>query len=543
MKRSRQRILALASVLLFLMGFAPTIAAADDPTFNVSVSSALPGREVVISQGDPCPAPPPMSSMYVAVSFTDANNVTTWVDQAWPTGGSGWGVPGEWDFTRSFYIPLTAAQGVGSFQAYCLIPGQPGHALDYAPQSLTVSGAPAELELSKEKVQRGETVHIEADVSCPVANSYVGGSVSISSPFVYVPFSTTANSAGEWSVDVTIPHTFSDPMGGPAIELPLDTYTVRAECVNSGPQQGAGLRYAENSLLVYVAYVGLGDSYSAGLGAYNYDGSSGSCYRSYDSYVQFVADDQNLGTPLFKACSGAVTDDFYNQNPSTGEPPQQMWLTDGVQKITLTVGGNDAGFADVLDRCAQSPQNSNGYGCSTDPTLIAELQDRFDALAGFGSATTPQGRPIASIEQLLRSIHASAEDAQIFIADYPRLFGDDIANYTTNANAPGGASCGITAGVGATVSFDDAKWLNQKADQLSDIIYDAVEAVQADGIEAYFVSSALFTGHGLYDAFDEWITPVVLDASNNPLPESLHPRAIGYSFGYGEAFVAIMNQH
>src|ERR1700754_1011327 len=87
------------------------------------------------------------------------------------------------------------------------------------------------------------------------------------------------------------------------------------------------------------AYVALGDSYSSGNGAGNYISSSGDCHRSNSAYPALWASANSPSSFTFAACSGAVTTDVINSqlgslNASTG-------------LVTLTIGGNDAGFADA----------------------------------------------------------------------------------------------------------------------------------------------------------------------------------------------------
>src|SRR5436190_8715465 len=90
-----------------------------------------------------------------------------------------------------------------------------------------------------------------------------------------------------------------------------------------------------------TVYAAVGDSYSSGVGAGSY-GSSGSCYRSSKAYAQLWTN-AHAGTSLsFLACSGARTGDVINQANS---------IPAGTTLVTVTVGGNDAGFTDVITTC------------------------------------------------------------------------------------------------------------------------------------------------------------------------------------------------
>src|SRR5262245_24578488 len=85
-----------------------------------------------------------------------------------------------------------------------------------------------------------------------------------------------------------------------------------------------------------VNYVALGDSYSAGVGAGSYESDSGSCRRSDNAYPKLWANNRSPVSFKFVACSGARTDNVLNSQLSA--------LTPDTTLVTITVGGNDAGF-------------------------------------------------------------------------------------------------------------------------------------------------------------------------------------------------------
>ena len=96
-------------------------------------------------------------------------------------------------------------------------------------------------------------------------------------------------------------------------------------------------------------YVALGDSYSSGEGTGNYlpgtDDPSlfDTCHRSPHAYGPLLDTERRLGSIVFAACSGAVTDDMYVANLSNpNEPPQFSRLSSSTKIVTLTIGGNDA---------------------------------------------------------------------------------------------------------------------------------------------------------------------------------------------------------
>ena len=69
----------------------------------------------------------------------------------------------------------------------------------------------------------------------------------------------------------------------------------------------AVLAPAQASAQSAVAYVALGDSYSSGVGAGSYIGSSGSCDRSTNSYPALWDAANQPASYVSEACSGATT--------------------------------------------------------------------------------------------------------------------------------------------------------------------------------------------------------------------------------------------
>ena len=261
-------------------------------------------------------------------------------------------------------------------------------------------------------------------------------------------------------------------------------------------------------------YVALGDSYSAGYGNPAYPGDL--CSRSPKAYgPQLRAAVPTLGVLSFIACSGAVTDDFESVAPPAKHPkppkppanlPQAVALghTPNVLSVTMTVGGNDVGFAAIAKNCILTGN------CRNDKQLVSDINGRLVKLAtGLGTDKTPDGRPIVALTKLLQDVHAKAPLARIFVGGYPRLFGTTTATYHSRN---GHYYCPV---VGAyRVTYEDAQWLNKLADRTNRVLSDAVSKA---GVPAQFVSvRKAFTYHGLCDASTPWLFPL-----------TVHPTSIG----------------
>jgi lysophospholipase L1-like esterase len=92
-------------------------------------------------------------------------------------------------------------------------------------------------------------------------------------------------------------------------------------------------------------YAALGDSYSSGVGTASYTLDS-ACKRSVYAYP-YLYMQKHPGTSLsFVACSGAKTSDLLANQIGA--------VTSATTLVTMTIGGNDIGFASLIYRCTRS---------------------------------------------------------------------------------------------------------------------------------------------------------------------------------------------
>jgi lysophospholipase L1-like esterase len=139
------------------------------------------------------------------------------------------------------------------------------------------------------------------------------------------------------------------------------------------------------------AYVALGDSYSSGVGAERYTASSGACLRSPQAYAH------QLGRRVssFRACGGATTGDVLRG--------QLVAFPRDTRLVTITIGGNDAGFADVLTTCLfGEPADCDRRVARAEQIVRADLPRR--------------------LRRVYEAIRDRAPRATVVVAGYPRLF-------------------------------------------------------------------------------------------------------------------------
>jgi hypothetical protein len=295
-------------------------------------------------------------------------------------------------------------------------------------------------------------------------------------------------------------------------------------------------------------------SYSSGEGNPPYEAGTADeqtpdlCHRSNAAYGPLLDHALNLGPLIFKACSGAVTNDLLHENAVyPTEPAQLSWLGPQTKTVTLTIGGDDAGFAWVLEHCVAAPPLSPGnLRCSTNKQLAEETQARLNALKGGSYATTPPplSQPIHSILGVIQAIHSAAHSAHIYVGLYPLLFGERRTKYAKPIlDLRKTLACEV--GLNLWVSYKDAMWLNRLGKQLNKAIGGPVTKTQRAGIVVTPVTPSGFAGHGFCDERELWFYPITLEVRNielggeiTPTSGGFHPTEIGQELGYEAAFAA-----
>jgi hypothetical protein len=205
----------------------------------------------------------------------------------------------------------------------------------------------------------------------------------------------------------------------------------------------------------------------------------------------------------------------------------------------MTIGGNDVGFSELGQACMFGRISVLGpfhghSGCAHESHVTNTAQDRINALAGVGSATTPAGVPIHSILSLLLEIHHDAPNARVYIAGYPQLFGSfkgecGVGTFHLYPSFVSGA---------VKITADDAQFLNSVASRLDSAISNAAATARViAGANVTFVDpNGAFSGHRLCEGSTSWIKPFEgSDISKDP--GVFHPTIDGQKRGYEAAFL------
>ena len=224
-------------------------------------------------------------------------------------------------------------------------------------------------------------------------------------------------------------------------------------------------------------YVALGDSYASGTGTRSYISDGTSCQRSTRAYPSLIAAARGYALN-FRACSGARIGDVTSAQLSA--------LTTATNYVTISVGGNDAGFADVLTECALPGWASNCNG-------------KINTAQAYITNTLP-----SALATLYAGIRSRAPYAKVVVVGYPRIFNGEDCNAFT------------------WFSPTEEARLNQTAD----LINARTAAAAAAAGFSFADPTSAFVGHAVCD------DPEYLNGLSNPISESYHPNVAGHASGY-----------
>jgi len=154
--------------------------------------------------------------------------------------------------------------------------------------------------------------------------------------------------------------------------------------------------------------------------------------------------------------------------------------------VTISVGGNDAGFSSVLTTCAQ-------------PSWASNCNAAIDKAQSYIKNTLP-----GSVRTLYGKIRSKAPHAKVVVVGYPRIFNGEDCNALT------------------FFSPSQETRLNATADLLNSKLS---RAATGSGF-GYADPTARFVGHAVCGN-PEWVNGL-----SNPITDSYHPNRNGQSSGY-----------
>ncbi|QDG89455.1 SGNH/GDSL hydrolase family protein [Pseudarthrobacter sp. NIBRBAC000502770] len=254
-----------------------------------------------------------------------------------------------------------------------------------------------------------------------------------------------------------------------------------------------------------VKYVNLGDSYSAGWGslaptaAVNPAFGSPACLHGGPDDVALFDQLQSVALTGDYACAGATIGTTTSGIPTIAQQAAKASrdgaLNSTTGLVTLTAGGNDVNFGQIIGACAADP-SPTAVGCREAVAYGVQLANGVDVVG------------------TVAKIRGYAANAKIAWLGYPQLF------------ATAGESTTVIAG-GGVMSAAAAAVFDKGTDQLN-----AVLAGKARSAGAQFVDvTPKFNGHEIGSS-DSWFNLGQYTQFN------FHPTADGYTQGYYPAMVS-----
>jgi len=294
-------------------------------------------------------------------------------------------------------------------------------------------------------------------------------------------------------------------------------------------------------------YVALGDSFSSGEGVSPYlrdpaDPTS-QCDRSSRAYATWVRPPGFSSTVYARASGGGNPGAAHRYGSSgnvraAGGTTWALWACSGAETanilprslggagqgqgsaqldnpslrtadlVTLTIGGNDAGYVGLLVECGL-------FRCDT-PAFRAQRQARIDAL-----------KP--KLERVYSAIAARAPRARILVLGYSNPF----------PATPSEQSCGALRAFAG-----EQNMIRSLVARLNSTIAAAAASVARSGAKIRFVPvAARFAGHEVCGRKGAWMNGVVQSRTGFGIdPGSFHPNLLGQRDGYGAAVNAALRE-
>ncbi len=244
------------------------------------------------------------------------------------------------------------------------------------------------------------------------------------------------------------------------------------------------------------SYVSLGDSYTSGPLIPDQTGTPAGCLRSTHDYPALVA--AALGAASFTnvSCAGATTANMAGSQQVTlgTNPPQLNALSASTTLVTLGIGGNDIGFANVVINCTSLSLTSPfGSPCKNHYTAGGT-----DQLAQAISQTAPK------VAAVLAAIHQRAPSARVLVVGYPVVLPDS------------GQGCWPVV----PLAYGDVPYLRGVESELNSMLATEAAASNATFVDTYTDS----IGHDFCQRTGvKWVEGLVPTSPAAPV----HPNALG----------------
>jgi len=268
-----------------------------------------------------------------------------------------------------------------------------------------------------------------------------------------------------------------------------------------------------------LRWVALGDSYTAGVIQATgdvFETPPDGCGRTTQSYPEIARRDLGAKVDLRNVSCGAATiDSVYREQqtplgrplppdavdpnaPFKPVPPQLDAVGPKTDLVTIGIGGNTLGFAEIVQRCVELGEKTKNTGTPCKDEFSASLSTRLETVR-------------QEYDKMLTALHSKAASAKVITVGYPRIIPNDAS----------------TCRFGNieqlhTITTGDLDWARTAVLEPLNAVIQKVSAAHGATYVDQYTSGA---GHSVCDS-DHWVDGVV--SSIVPLQFAfVHPNAKG----------------
>lgn len=279
-------------------------------------------------------------------------------------------------------------------------------------------------------------------------------------------------------------------------------------------------------------WVALGDSYTAGIiraAGDTFEVPRDGCERTDQSYPQVI--DRDLGTLVDLtdvSCSAATIEDItFNAQRPIGRhlppltedpdhpfppvPPQSEAVAPGTDVITVGVGGNTIGMAEILFTCLRLGDGSGGVGTPCRDDLADNIPGRLAKVA-------------QDYDDMLAALHRRAPHAEVLAVGYPTVVPKDTAKCRYNDREQF-----------ASITRGDLDWLRKDVIEPLNAVVEKAAGAHGDTFVDLHDSSR---NHSVCDA-GKWVDGVFTSFPDNVA--FVHSDAKGHKNAADQVSAAIRN--
>jgi len=287
------------------------------------------------------------------------------------------------------------------------------------------------------------------------------------------------------------------------------------------------------------------------------------CHRSAHAYPQLVRRDARVRAKSFTfgACSGARLPHLVASVPRVGDAltgtSGGQWgesaqldriapsgSADGsVNLVTLSIGGNDFGFSEIVRACTYGLKAGNSFGACIDKidsfrsigaTVLmngATVHMDNSGNGGYticrGTCSGPRYVRVPKFTDILTEIHRRAPNATIVVVGYPHLLPEHPTSKCT---------LGFSGLSHYWMPPENIDLIDDGEEYVDDMIQSLVLSAAYHGVPVRFADPrGVFNRHDACQVHDRhgqpqthaWINGLLFDGIANPSPYSMHPNAAG----------------